>query len=210
MISSRQIKAARALLGWTQGDLAQQTGLHLNAINKIETGLSAPRVSTLDHIRASFESAGIHFRGQRGVEVKEDVFEILRCDGADFIRRLIDDVLARARGSADEVLTCTPDERLFNLTDTKQNERYYRQMKKTGFSERCITGQHYRLFTNRKQTYRWLPAKALGTITYVVYGDRVAFVNWAMQEVLIVRNKALASTFGSQFEFLWQQAKPFA
>ena len=87
MISSRQIKAARALLGWTQGELATLTGLHLSAINKIENAVGEPRPSSIEAIQAACETAGVHFRGQRGVEIKEDIFETRRFEGSDYVQK---------------------------------------------------------------------------------------------------------------------------
>lgn len=210
MISSRQIKAARALLGWTQGQLAGATSLHLNAINKIENESGEPRTSTLERIQNVFETGGIRFRGQRGVELKEDIFEVARVEGPDFIKRLIDDTLAVMKGPKDEVLNCFIDEQLFNLADRKHNERYYRQMKKTGFRERSLMSKENDTFMNPdRKTYRWLPEKVLGTVTYAVYGNRVAFIKWPTRELLMIRNQSLADTFRGQFEFLWLQAKKF-
>ncbi len=116
MISSRQIRAARALLGWTQTDLAKAAGLHLNAINKIENEINEPRSSTLERIQGVCEAAGIRFRGQRGVELKDDDFETKRFEGPDFIRHHIDDILAVANGPEDEVLNYGVDEELFNAS----------------------------------------------------------------------------------------------
>ena len=138
MISSRQIKAARALLGWTQGELAKAAGLHLNAINKIETETGDPRSSTLERIKTACEIAGIRFRGQRGVEIKEDVFDVARFEGPDFMRRLVDDALPSLHGPTDEVLFCVTDDQFFESADPTQKERYYRHMKKTGFLERGL------------------------------------------------------------------------
>lgn len=209
MISSRQIKAARALLGWTQGDLAHATGLHVNGVNKIENGGSEPRSSTLERVQSVCEAAGIRFRGQRGVELKEDIFETKRFEGPDFIRHHIDDILAVVRGPGDEVLNCGIDEEIFNVNYMKQNERYYRHMKKTGFRERYLMSRANPVFTNPdRNVHRRLPEKILGTVAYVVYGDRVAFLHWETQETLIIRNKSLAATFRGQFEGLWSQAKP--
>lgn len=211
MISSRQIRAARGLLGWTQTHLAQAADMHLNAINKIENEAGVPRTLSLTRIKKTLEMAGVRFRAPCGVELREDVFELARFDGKDFMRRAIDDVIAIVRRPEDEILTCTPDEKLFNQSDRAQNDRYYRHMKRYGFRERIITGRDYHLFANEsKASYRWLPGKVLGTVTYVVYGDRVAFINWGMAEVLAIRSTSLAATFRGQFEFLWQQAKLFA
>lgn len=211
VISPRQIKAARALLDWTQADLASATGLHFNAINKVENGLGEPRTSTLERIKIACENSGIRFRGQRGVELKEDIFELVRYEGSDFIRHLTDDTLAILQTSKDEIVTCLIDEQLFNTPDRKQSERYYKAMKKTGFRERYIVSRKQTNFMNDdKSVYRWLPEKIMGTVAYSVYGNRTAFINWGTHEILIIKNKSLAATFRRQFEFLWSQAKIFS
>lgn len=61
MITSRQIRAARALLGWSQQDLADKAIVSLNAITRIETGSVDPRVSTLQSVETALTKAGIEF-----------------------------------------------------------------------------------------------------------------------------------------------------
>lgn len=66
MIDSAQIRAARALLGWKQTDLAAASGVSEISIKNIERGATDPRASTLRAIQAAFEEAGLVFmeRGQ--------------------------------------------------------------------------------------------------------------------------------------------------
>lgn len=62
MITKDQIKAARAILGITQAELARKAGVSLATLNSIERGVEHdPRVSTLSKIRAALEKLGIAF-----------------------------------------------------------------------------------------------------------------------------------------------------
>ena len=61
MITPRQIRAARALLGWSQQDLADRAIVSLNAITRLETGSVDPRVSTLLAVETALTKAGIEF-----------------------------------------------------------------------------------------------------------------------------------------------------
>ena len=61
MISRQQIKAARGMLEWTQGDVAERAGLSLSGYNAIERGDARPRKSNLDAIRRVLEKAGVIF-----------------------------------------------------------------------------------------------------------------------------------------------------
>jgi predicted transcriptional regulator len=72
MISIRQIRAARALLGWTQGDLADNAGLSEISVKNIERGVAAPKTSTMAALITAIEKAGVEFTngGQPGVRMK--------------------------------------------------------------------------------------------------------------------------------------------
>lgn len=56
-----QIKAARALLGWKQTDLAEKSGVSLPSVKNIERGATDPRVSTMNALQRALESAGLKF-----------------------------------------------------------------------------------------------------------------------------------------------------
>jgi predicted transcriptional regulator len=56
-----QSRAARALIDWTQADLAKASGVSQITIKKIERGIGDPRVSTLAAITRAFDGAGITF-----------------------------------------------------------------------------------------------------------------------------------------------------
>ncbi len=65
MISSEQIRAARALIRWSALDLAQNTGIGVATIRRIEMadGIPSSNAKTLDQIQKTFEAAGIEFVG---------------------------------------------------------------------------------------------------------------------------------------------------
>jgi transcriptional regulator with XRE-family HTH domain len=71
MITARQSRAARALLGWTQETLADQARVALTALKRLESeqGLEVYE-STRDEVRRAFERSGIVFlNSDRGVGV---------------------------------------------------------------------------------------------------------------------------------------------
>jgi transcriptional regulator with XRE-family HTH domain len=62
MVTSRQVRAARALLGWTQEMLADKALVALTAVKRLESenGLRV-REDTRDLVRRALETAGIVF-----------------------------------------------------------------------------------------------------------------------------------------------------
>ena len=65
MITSQQIRAARALLRITVVDLANASGVGVATIKRIEAvnGIPPAHAKTLDQISRSFSDAGIEFIG---------------------------------------------------------------------------------------------------------------------------------------------------
>jgi predicted transcriptional regulator len=61
MITPRQIRAARALLDWSQQDLADKAIVSLNAVARLERGAVDPRLSTLSAVEAALVKAGAEF-----------------------------------------------------------------------------------------------------------------------------------------------------
>ena len=67
LLTTEQLRAARGLLGWSQTKLAQQAGLSLPTVKRLETGVG-PRVS--DEVRSTIqrtlEMAGVEFIQENG------------------------------------------------------------------------------------------------------------------------------------------------
>jgi len=64
------IKAARALLGITQAELAAKAGVSLATLNNIERGTHTdPRISTIRKIRKALEESGVAFMGKESSEL---------------------------------------------------------------------------------------------------------------------------------------------
>lgn len=61
MITPAQAKAARALLGWSQEDLAKRSGVVRRTLMSFETGMRDPRQETIQKIVEAFERAGVRF-----------------------------------------------------------------------------------------------------------------------------------------------------
>ena len=74
-VSIRQIKAARALLGWSQEDLAAMAGVSVPTVKRLEAadGLLGGRADTGIKLRGALERAGIEFTNgkQPGVHLRK-------------------------------------------------------------------------------------------------------------------------------------------
>lgn len=68
MITPAQMRAGRALLGWSQQQLADAAAIGLASVNNYERGASDPRLSTLREARDAMAKAGVIFIEPAGGE----------------------------------------------------------------------------------------------------------------------------------------------
>jgi transcriptional regulator with XRE-family HTH domain len=63
IVSKSQLKAARALLGWSQEALAREAGVSVPTVKRLEAGegMLGGRVETGRKIRTAIEAAGVEF-----------------------------------------------------------------------------------------------------------------------------------------------------
>jgi transcriptional regulator with XRE-family HTH domain len=67
-VSIRQIKAARALLGWSQDDLAEASDVSIPTVKRLESsdGPLGGRDETAEKIVSAIASAGVEFIDENG------------------------------------------------------------------------------------------------------------------------------------------------
>ena len=70
-LNTRQLRAARELLGWTQDRLAAEAGVNLRTVQRLETCVGNPLGSTLISVHDALVAAGIEFtaNGKGGIGV---------------------------------------------------------------------------------------------------------------------------------------------
>ena len=77
MITSSQIRAARALLDWTRSELSERSGVGISALMRFESAVGVPsgNIKTIDAVKKALEEAGVEFTGtpdsQAGVRWKK-------------------------------------------------------------------------------------------------------------------------------------------
>jgi predicted transcriptional regulator len=73
LITGRQLRAARALIGWEQAELARRACVAIGTIRRMESfsGEIGSRTSTLSQVLSTLERAGIQFlnSGSPGVRL---------------------------------------------------------------------------------------------------------------------------------------------
>jgi transcriptional regulator with XRE-family HTH domain len=65
-----QVREARNAHGWTQRELAERAGVHVNVIGSIERGRSAMRISTLVELSKALQTTSDQLLGETERRVK--------------------------------------------------------------------------------------------------------------------------------------------
>ncbi|HEY8189973.1 MAG TPA: helix-turn-helix transcriptional regulator [Micavibrio sp.] len=202
MITKEQCRAARALLDWTQQDLANASAMSKTAINNFERGMRDVRVESMQAIRGAFESAGIEFVGDYGVHKRRDTVRILK--GPDAMPRLWDDIFETMKDRGGEVLISNLDERRSHEAHPSLLEAHLQRLKAHHITERllCCEGDSY--FIQPADFYRWLPRNVFqaGMSTFL-YGNKVAMQLWQEAMIVVVQSEAAYEAEKHRFEYLW-------
>jgi transcriptional regulator with XRE-family HTH domain len=67
MIEAAQVRAARALIGWSQSKLAETAGVPLSIVERFEAGAPDHVANeAIDRMRAALETAGVAFIPKNG------------------------------------------------------------------------------------------------------------------------------------------------
>jgi DNA-binding XRE family transcriptional regulator len=69
-VSPGQCRAARALLNWTQDELARKVGVALRTIRDFENERRQPLRVVRNSIKQAFEQSGIEFLEDEGLRLK--------------------------------------------------------------------------------------------------------------------------------------------
>lgn len=208
MLTIEQMKAARALLGWSQGDLADAAHLSKTGIARIENHESRPNSETSFKIMEAFTKAGIEFIGTEGLRRRQ--INIARYQGQEEFRKFMDEVYYCARDTKDELC-------LFNgvpsyIHDACGHDWYAMHAarmkeltKRPRF--RIIVRQGERNFiAGGFAEYRWFPHNKFKDKTIYVYGPNIAFLNFdnADVNVLSIQQKDIADSFRIMFDIAWE------
>jgi len=208
MISTGQIRAARALLDWTQGELAKRSGLSLRALNSIERGLAVPRIDNLRAIQETLERENIEFGENDGVRRKTERLEIIKLEGDTYLNHHLIDIMQEVHTPGAEIFYNLASEEPHSILRPEMLDDYFRHIARRGITERILIATNEQWILSPPSWYRWMKPEAFNHIFYIVYGDNVAFqILGRPHRVIVIRNPGIADMFRRQFEFNWKTAE---
>lgn len=213
MITTAQIRGARGILNWSQGDLSDRTDISATSIGSIENGLTQARASTLEVIQTAFERAGIEFIGMDGVRKRNDF--IWTHTGASGLRDFMDHVYETAKTYGGEIV-------LFNAKPanwikwlgedwmTMHSKRMQDISSKITYRIATKEGEKQFISQNFAE-YRWFPQDLLSDRAMYAYGDFLAFVNFedTTVSVIVLKQAEFSHSFKVLFNIAWENVSTF-
>ena len=208
-ISAEQIKAARALLGWSQEDLATAAGISTATIFNLEKGHLSFR--SVSEVKQAFERSGIEFLPHDGLRRRAEDIVILQ--GRDSVERFVADV-ARIVGPQDQLLGSFRTEETFwrslGLVDAhgQQIDQMLTQLPNIKLLIAELSQPELLLPYG---SVRSIAAQQLSPIPTFIYGDRHALAlteGLPYPKFIIFQSASMALSYRSHFNILWDQAMP--
>lgn len=205
-MSIAQLRGARGLLGWTQGELAGRAKISLKSLNSLERGAVAPRLNTLNRLQQTLEMAGVEFSANGAVRLAAERFDIAEFTGEAAIEQLLNDQLEQMPQGG-EVLVSGVDDRRYAQIGHETWAQFYARAKKQKITERLLILEGDDYILGPPQHYRWCRREIFGEVPYGVYGDNFCIIFWGPPlRITVMRNKAIADTYRRQFELHWAHA----
>lgn len=208
LITSRQIRAARGLIGWSQQKLADAAQISRSTIAAIEGDAGNTTADMLTKIRAVMEGEQVEFTTQEGVRMRETTIHYDNNPGAN--RRLLKDVYNVAReylekeGVNDILIFGVREEDAEHSVGDEYLEQHIASLSAAGIEEKILCPPDTKLFFAPKDWYRKLPDLKQSLIPVMVYGEKIAVITWKPKEtIVVVDSKPMADAFRLMFQHIW-------
>ena len=202
MITPNQIRAARALAGWSQTELSERSGLASATIQAIEAARGSVKAESLELIKKTFEQESVFFTA-KGVEIRDTAMYTI--SGDEWWLDTLDDVYYTLIDQDDaELLILYADDR---ESSAATNDRI-RKLRNAGIKMRQFVAEGNRYLMGPVKEYKWVPKEYFENRVALIYGDKVVLCAEDNTKALVVKDKGVAATFRNTFEMLWGGVSP--
>ena len=208
IITPAQCRAARALLEWSQPELAARCGTHVQTISNFEKGTGSPSKTTLEKMAITFAISGLIFSGKNGVDKNDSMLTIFEGDDAN--RRYLDNLYNDTKDKeGSEILISGVSEVLPNDKNRPYIERHVNRLTEAGVSERILIREGDKHLIATKESYRFIPAQFHSSVPFQLYENKLAMIEWGPpNKIVVIENKNFAEAYRKLFNFAWEHAKP--
>ena len=215
LITPRQIRAARGLLGWDYADLCKHTDFHRHTIRNIESGHTQAQPGTMNRIAQVFGAAGVEFLEHDGVRLKPANVDMLT--GQEGLRQFFDHVYDHVRQHGGTIMQFGVDEQTF-LTHlgSDYSEQYLRRMAELSQQRAdlkvlaIICEGDTNFLASAYNQYRWISKDIFQAVPFYLCGDTLAIMDFQTEPgptVMLLNSRTITSAYRKQFEAFWKMAR---
>lgn len=198
-----QLRAIRAGIDWSQGQLAKKAGLAQSTISDLEKGeIDSPGTKAIEAIEIACQSRGFYFT-RNGIEERTSAtYEI---EGEDCYLRLLK--IAQTKLSAGDYFQKTnTDERRSSPAVIAQLQ----EMRNAGILFQSLIRPNDTHVMGELEEYRWFDNNihARGDVK-VIFGDCVAYlISWEIPpKIIVVQGEFIAAEARSTFGHIWHASE---
>jgi DNA-binding XRE family transcriptional regulator len=217
MISAGQIKAARAILDWSQDQMAVKAGLSPTTIHNLEKSRNLEKcqvaLRSVLEVRKACEKHGLEFIDGDGVRRRMEEIKVYA--GHDSCDRFFDDMLQTAQERDDEIVTVSRSQEMLcqslgdeGITDPKR----LRQLAEVTEVKCLLSETHPISFSMDTCQFRVSPKYHVGAASYFVCGDKYAVIlseDKSTFRFVVFKSMSMAQSARHGFLPLWHGAAPF-
>lgn len=201
-VTGKQIAAARALLEWTQQELADKSGVNLTSVKRFEKNIGDTRNDTRNAIVKALQEAGIDFTDDGGIRPRPSNISFF--EGSDSYLRILDDVYYTLKNTEGEALFICMDDRKNSdvVTDA------YRRARKAGIRMRFLVEEDNTFLMGKPDEYRYIPQEYYHNNPQVIYGSKIATMIYSTdKKAVVIENAPMVAAQRNIFNLVWGKAK---
>lgn len=208
-LSPAQCRAARALLDWSQPDLAKRCGMHVQTISAFENETGTPTRRTLGKITDTLEHGGIEFLPNEGVGRKTNPITIYK--GKQALRDFMNDVYETVRVTGGEI--CLHNSRpsiWYDFLGEDWYKMHNARMEELGDRIKMkITLEYGNTFTiSSVAEHRWFKSSRWTGKIFYAYGPKLGFLEVFddMVQITVLDKPEYTDSFRELFNIAWENA----
>jgi transcriptional regulator with XRE-family HTH domain len=206
-LHAKQIKAARAMLGWGQRKFAKATGLSFSTVRRLEDGSDAARGKTYEAIRRAVEENGLEFTELDGVRTRPRGLQVF--EGLDATEQFFEHLQRTVRETGGEILVISPTfatlMQCFGASASKLDP--VRKLSGTA-PIKCLLWDSPEAPPGVEGIgFRAVSRQQAWPTPYFIYADRLCFSMWddgTSLRFIVVQSPTYSGHWGSHFFELWE------
>jgi len=207
MITSRQIRAARGLLGWSGDELAEKVDVTRATLSKIESDLVQPQERTLARIVEVLDTHGVELTEGDGVKIRQQ--EIRSFSGKSGYKQFLDHIYVTLKNGGRIRQFNLSDSKLLTFADEYGQAHMVRMGEIDDLDAKVLTTEGDTCLSANYCTYRWMNKEDADLAPFYVYGDYLMLPMYESshkRDWVSIRSKLLVERYTKQFDKIWANA----